>query len=162
MQSAQNVWTFPDSDTENVLVSFIFDYGSSDEPARQAGITHAVEHLVMQQIKDTVRNHGGITNAFVDENTTCYFITAHVDVLETILSSMEDILEGFQNFSQNIWQKEKSVIREELVSYTLKGNRVALENALRVSSPNTLGIRKTWNNWRPCHSFRSTVTCGEC
>lgn len=106
---------------QSVALGVFIDVGSRDESERQAGITHALEHMLFKgtarldvhALAEKLDELGGNANAFTSRERTCF----HLHVLHEywqeslgILASM--LLES--TLPEAEWQREREVIRAEM------------------------------------------------
>jgi len=106
---------------QGVALGIFVDVGSRDESDRQAGITHALEHMLFKgtrqldvhTLAEKLDELGGNANAFTSRERTCF----HLHVLHEywreslgILASM--VLEPLLPADE--WQREREVIHAEM------------------------------------------------
>jgi len=106
---------------QSVAVGIFIDVGSRDESNQQAGISHALEHMVFKgtqsldvhQLAEALDDLGGNANAFTSRERTCF----HTHVLH------EDWQQGLRLLSEMLlnpdlpeaeWQREREVIFAEM------------------------------------------------
>lgn len=95
--------------------------GAVDEPARIAGVSHYIEHMMFKgtekrtakQIASDVDRIGGQFNAFTGKEATCYYMKTLSDNLEQAAEILLDMILN-SKMDEEEMEKEKSVIREEI------------------------------------------------
>jgi predicted Zn-dependent peptidase len=109
---------------QSVSVGFWAGVGGRYENQQNTGISHFVEHLLFKgtrnrsarTIIESVEGVGGYLNAFTTEDHTCYYAKAghrHLPELCDVLADMY----LHSSFAQNDIEKEREVIREEILMY---------------------------------------------
>lgn len=109
---------------KTVAVGFWAGVGGRHETPVQSGIAHFIEHLLFKgtktrnarQITEDVEGIGGYINAFTTEDHTCYYAKACASHLRQICEVLADIY-IHSVFSQNEIERERDVIREEILMY---------------------------------------------
>src|SRR5580700_8575910 len=109
---------------KSVSVGVWIAVGGRHEPEELCGISHFLEHLLFKgtetrtarNLTEAVEGLGGFINAFTTEDHTCFYAKAaapHLPVLAEILIDM------FRNsvFAENEIERERDVIREEILMY---------------------------------------------
>ncbi len=98
--------------------------GSRDEPARLAGISHLIEHMVFKGTSRRKTHHiarrmesvGGYLNAFTAKEYTCFFARALDEHLERSIDTLTDLVLR-PSFPARELVKEKDVVLEEMKMY---------------------------------------------
>ena len=109
------------SEAESVALGFFVDAGSRDEEEGQAGISHALEHMLfkgtkrldVQALSEALDRFGGNANAFTSRERTCFHIhVLHEDWPAALSLLAEMLLEPA--LPENEWQRERMVIFSEM------------------------------------------------
>jgi predicted Zn-dependent peptidase len=98
--------------------------GSRDEPARLAGISHLIEHMVFKGTSRLKTHHiarrmesvGGYLNAFTSKEYTCFFARALDEHLDRSIDTICDLVLR-PSFPARELAKEKDVVLEEMKMY---------------------------------------------
>lgn len=98
--------------------------GSRDEPARLAGISHLIEHMVFKgttrrrthHIARRLESVGGYLNAFTSKEFTCFFARALDEHLGRSIDTIIDLVLR-PRFPARELVKEKDVVLEEMKMY---------------------------------------------
>ncbi|NNE48145.1 MAG: insulinase family protein [Rhodothermales bacterium] len=98
--------------------------GSRDEPARLAGISHLIEHMVFKgttrrrthHIAQRLESVGGYLNAFTGKEYTCFFARALDEHLDRSIDTICDLVLR-PSFPATELVKEKDVVLEEMKMY---------------------------------------------
>ena len=109
---------------KSVSVAIWIAVGGRHETENLCGISHFLEHLLFKgtskrtakQITEEVEGIGGFINAFTTEDHTCFYAKAgcqHLPILGDVLCDM--YLDSL--FSENEIERERDVIREEIMMY---------------------------------------------
>jgi len=107
--------------TQSVAIGIFIDVGSRDELPSQAGIAHALEHMVFKgtdaldvhQLAENLDNLGGHANAFTSRERTCFHThVLHEDWQEAV-SLLSDML-LHPALPEDEWQREREVIFAEM------------------------------------------------
>lgn len=112
------------SSVQSIAVGVWVNSGSRNDPERQSGISHFVEHAVfkgtkkrrMHLIANRMESVGGYLNAFTSKEHICYFARALDSYLPRAVDSVCDLVAS-PIFPQREIDKEKSVIIEEMKMY---------------------------------------------
>ena len=94
--------------------------GAADEPPRQSGIAHFLEHLMFKgtdtrapgEFSAVVEDNGGSDNAFTSWDYTGYYQRVASDRLELMMEMEADRMHNLR-FTEAEWRPERSVILEE-------------------------------------------------
>jgi len=106
---------------QSVAIGIFIDVGSRDELSSQAGIAHALEHMVFKgtdtldvhQLAENLDNLGGHANAFTSRERTCFHThVLHEDWQEAV-SLLSDMLLR-PALPEEEWQREREVIYAEM------------------------------------------------
>ena len=108
----------------SVAVGVWIASGSRDERAREAGISHFIEHMVfkgtarrrMHHIAQRMEAVGGDLNAFTSKEYTCYFARALDEHLHRAIDTISDFVLQ-PDFPEKELDKEKEVVLEEMKMY---------------------------------------------
>ncbi len=134
-------------EAESVAFGLFVASGSRHEPAKVAGISHFLEHMLFKgtptrrpiDITRAIEGRGGHFNACTGEESTCYY--AHLP--HEYLGEAVDILcDMYLNasFAADEFQREREVVLEEIKMYADEPDSVAMENLQRALFPrNPLG-----------------------
>jgi len=106
---------------QSVALGIFVDVGSRDESETQAGITHALEHMLFKGTKQMNVDHlaekldelGGNANAFTSRERTCF----HLHVLHEHWQEALGILTAMVRepaLPEHEWQREREVIFAEM------------------------------------------------
>jgi len=104
-----------------VVVHMVFyRVGAADEPPRQSGIAHFLEHLMFKgtnrlapgEFSAVVEDNGGSDNAFTSWDYTGYFQRVASDRLELMMEMEADRMQNLR-FTEAEWRPERGVILEE-------------------------------------------------
>ncbi len=105
----------------SVSCGILVKTGSSNETAKENGISHFIEHNLFKgttsrtafEISDAIDSIGGQINAFTSKELTCYYTKSTSEHLETSLEVLSDIFFN-STFDKKEMDKEKQVIIEEI------------------------------------------------
>jgi len=97
--------------------------GSRDEPLRQLGITHFIEHMMFKgterrdarAIAHSLESLGGHLDAFTTREQVCYYARALSDYLPQVVDVVSDIICRSRMAEPDV-AREKSVVREEILA----------------------------------------------
>ena len=131
-------------EAESVAIGIFVNSGSRHEPARFAGISHFIEHMLFKgtptrkpiDITRAIEWRGGNFNAMTGEEATCYY--AHLP--DEYLGEAVDILSDMYlraTIPDEEFDREKQVIVEEIKMYADEPDAVAMENLQRVLFPDS-------------------------
>ncbi|MGI5824907.1 MAG: M16 family metallopeptidase [Bacillota bacterium] len=98
--------------------------GSAYETPESAGVSHFLEHMLFKgterrsytEIAEIMERVGGQMNAFTSKEYTCFYIKALSENLDLGLDVLSDMYLN-SVFAESEYQKEKSVILEEINMY---------------------------------------------
>ena len=108
-------------DVQSVAIGFFVDVGSRDEDESQAGIAHALEHMLFKgtesldvhALSERLDQLGGHANAFTSRERTCFHIhVLHEDWQEALSLLTEMILKP--RIPEEEWLREREVIFSEM------------------------------------------------
>ena len=106
---------------QTVAIGFFVDVGSRDEVPAQAGIAHALEHMLFKgtsqrdvhDLGDLLDTLGGNANAFTSRERTCFHMhVLHEDWQQALGLLAEMMLEA--TIPEEEWQREREVIFSEM------------------------------------------------
>lgn len=109
------------SQAQTVALGIFVDVGSRDESPAQAGIAHALEHMLFKGTKnldvhalsEKLDALGGNANAFTSRERTCFHLhVLHEDWKEALSLLMDMLLEPA--LPEYEWQREREVIFSEM------------------------------------------------
>ena len=108
----------------SVAVGAWVQAGSRDETARQAGITHFIEHMVFKGterrrgylINQRMESVGGYLNAFTSKDHTCFYARGLEEHLDRALDTVLDLVTA-PTLPEREIEKEKDVVVEEIRMY---------------------------------------------
>ncbi|MCF7821625.1 MAG: insulinase family protein [Mariprofundaceae bacterium] len=108
-------------DAQSVAIGFFVDTGSRDEDEGQAGIAHALEHMLFKgtqtldvhALSERLDQLGGHANAFTSRERTCFHIhVLHEDWQEALSLLTEMMLKP--RLPEEEWLREREVIFSEM------------------------------------------------
>jgi predicted Zn-dependent peptidase len=108
-------------DAQSVAIGFFVDVGSRDEDEGQAGIAHALEHMLFKgtesldvhALSERLDQLGGHANAFTSRERTCFHIhVLHEDWREALSILTEMVLKP--RLPEDEWLREREVIFSEM------------------------------------------------
>ncbi|MDQ6990109.1 MAG: pitrilysin family protein [Mariprofundaceae bacterium] len=115
------VISHPMPDAQSVALGIFVDVGSRDESPEQAGIAHALEHMLFKgtrhldvhALSETLDQLGGHTNAFTSRERTCFHTQVlHEDAAQALDILMDMVLEPA--LPEDEWKREREVIFSEM------------------------------------------------
>jgi len=106
---------------QSVALGVFIDIGSRDEPETQAGISHALEHMLFKgtaqmdvhRLAEKLDELGGNANAFTSRERTCF----HLHVLHEHWQEALDVLTSMVRepaLPEDEWRREREVIFAEM------------------------------------------------
>lgn len=109
---------------KSVSVGIWVKTGSRNETAKQAGITHFLEHMLFKgtetrssyDIAMSMESVGGYLNAFTSSEYTCYYSRCLNTQLDKALDVLSDMVLN-PSFPEEEVEKEKKVVIEEMKMY---------------------------------------------
>ncbi|MBO6792269.1 MAG: insulinase family protein [Balneolaceae bacterium] len=109
---------------KSISVGIWVKTGSRNETAKQAGITHFLEHMLFKgtdkrtafDIAQSMESVGGYLNAFTSSEYTCYYARCVDDQLGRALDVLSDMVLN-PIFPEEEIEKEKKVVVEEMKMY---------------------------------------------
>ncbi len=150
----------PMEQTQSVALGLMVNTGSRDEAPEQAGIAHALEHMLFKgtarlsvdQLSEQLDLLGGTANAFTSRERTCFHIRVlHEDWREALEILMDMLLEPA--LPEDEWRREREVIFSEMAMVDDNPDEWAFERHMGVlfsdhslGSP-TLGSHETLNSF---------------
>jgi len=115
----------------------ICDIGSIHEAADSRGSAHFIEHMCFKgtplhpstfEISTIIDKTGSEINAFTDKRYTKYFIDTNTECVVEYIRLLSDMLLN-SVFDRKEYDKEKDVVREEMIKDADDAEIVTLENA---------------------------------
>ena len=108
----------------SVSLGFWVGVGGRHESREECGLSHFIEHLLFKgtetrtakQISEQVEGLGGYLNAFTTEDHTCYYARAGARHLPKLCDVLSDMF-LHSRFAQAEIEREREVVREEILSY---------------------------------------------
>ncbi|MDQ6989950.1 MAG: pitrilysin family protein [Mariprofundaceae bacterium] len=108
-------------DAQSVAIGIFVNVGSRDEDIPQAGISHALEHMVFKgagaldvhELAESLDNLGGNANAYTSKERTCFHLHVLHEDWQTGLSLLSDMLLE-PRLPEEEWQREREVIFAEM------------------------------------------------
>ena len=124
LPSGITVLAQPMPDRGTVSVAVWVRSGARDEPAERSGITHFVEHMMFKgtptrdarAIAASLESLGGRLDAFTTREQVCYEARTLAEHLPDAIDVLADIT-CRSNFAEREIEREKSVVREEILLY---------------------------------------------
>ncbi|MBI5731859.1 MAG: insulinase family protein [Candidatus Magasanikbacteria bacterium] len=125
LSNGARLMTVPLNNTEAITVLALFPVGSRYEKAREAGLSHFLEHMMFKgterrpstlQIARELDKVGAEYNAYTSRDHTGYYIKISADQTELALDLLSDMLWHSRFASEEI-EREKGVIVEEINMY---------------------------------------------
>ncbi|MBO6534920.1 MAG: insulinase family protein [Balneolaceae bacterium] len=109
---------------KSISVGIWVKTGSRNETAKQAGITHFLEHMLFKgtdkrtafDIAQSMESVGGYLNAFTSSEYTCYYARCVDEQLGRALDVLSDMVLN-PAFPEKEIEKEKKVVVEEMKMY---------------------------------------------
>ena len=125
-------------EAESVAAGLFIATGSRHETAREAGVSHFVEHMLFKgtptrtplQISQALEGRGGNFNACTSEEATCYYTHMPDEYLGESVDILSDMYLN-ASFPKDEFEREKGVIIEEIRMYDDDPDSVAMENLQR-------------------------------
>ena len=114
----------PMPETAGVSLGAWLAVGSRHEPARLNGISHFIEHLLFKgtrrrsarAIAEAVEGGGGTSDAYTQEDSTCYYARVPAERQVEMLEILAEMLTQ-PRFAADDLERERQVIAEEIVMY---------------------------------------------
>jgi predicted Zn-dependent peptidase len=105
----------------SVALGLWFKVGSRDEAAREAGLSHFMEHLMFKgtptrdarQLSEAFDRLGAHQNAFTSKEATCYFANFIDESLPEVFALLADMVTA-STFDQEACELERQVVIEEI------------------------------------------------
>ena len=138
----------PDDHVESVCFGLFVASGSRHEAAKEAGISHFIEHMLFKgtatrtalAISQAIEGRGGNFNAYTSEEGTCFYAYLPCDYLPTAVDIISDMF-VHAAIPDAEFARERQVILEEIKMYADEPDSVASENLSRALFPdNALGL----------------------
>ncbi len=121
LQNGVQVATREQPKAQSVAIGIFMDVGSRDEAEHQAGIAHALEHMVFKgtdkldvhQLAESLDALGGNANAFTSRERTCFHIHVLYEDWQKALALLSDML-LHPALPEDEWLREREVIFSEM------------------------------------------------
>lgn len=119
---------------ESVAMGVWVAVGGRHEPARLAGISHFIEHLLFKgtrtrsarDISQAIEGRGGYFNAFTQEESTCYYARVAAEHRNPVFDILADMYLN-PRFAADDIDRERGVIVEEISMYKDQPHHVVQE-----------------------------------
>ena len=129
-------------EAESVAFGVFVASGSRHEPAKVAGISHFIEHMLFKgtptrrpiDITRAIEGRGDNFNACTGEESTCYYAHLPDDYLEEAVEIISDMYLN-ATIPDDEFEREKQVVIEEIKMYADEPDSVAMENLQRALFP---------------------------
>lgn len=130
-------------EAESVAFGVFVASGSRHEPAALSGISHFIEHMLFKgtptrsalDITRAIEGRGGNFNAFTGEESTAYFAHLPAEYLAEAVAILADMYRHAKIADED-FQRERTVIVEEIKMYADEPDSIASENLQRALFPN--------------------------
>ena len=130
-------------DVYSVTAGIWVGTGSAYETPQQAGVSHFLEHMLFKgtekrtytEIAEIMESVGGSMNAFTAKEYTCFYIKALAENLDLGLDVLSDMYLN-SVFSEEEYNKEKSVVLEEINMYMDSPEDMAMDLFNSLIMPN--------------------------
>ena len=124
LPSGLTVLTERMSERRSIAFGLFLRSGARDEPAAQLGISHFLEHMMFKgtarrdarAIALSLESLGGHLDAFTAREQVCYYARVLGEHLPQVVDVVADIV-CHSRFDPNDVQREKSVVKEEILAY---------------------------------------------
>ena len=129
-------------EAESVAVGVFVASGSRHERPCEAGISHFIEHMLFKgtpsrkpiDITRAIEGRGGNFNAMTGEEATCYYAHLPSEYLAEAIDILSDMYLN-SSIPDDEFEREKSVIIEEIRMYADEPDQVAAENLQKCVFP---------------------------
>ncbi len=129
-------------EAESVAFGLFIASGSRHEPAKVAGISHFIEHMLFKgtptrkplDITRAIEGRGGNFNACTSEESTCYYAHMPYEYLDEAMDILFDMYLN-STIPDAEFDREKQVVLEEIKMYADEPDAVAFENLQRSLFP---------------------------
>ena len=129
-------------EAESVAFGIFIASGSRHESADRAGISHFIEHMLFKgtptrrpiDITRAIEGRGGNFNAYTGEESTCFFAHLPCEYLAEAIDILSDMYLN-ASIEKDEFERERSVIIEEIRMYRDEPDSVAAENLQRAIFP---------------------------
>ena len=129
-------------EAESVAFGIFIASGSRHESADRAGISHFIEHMLFKgtptrrpiDITRAIEGRGGNFNAYTGEESTCFFAHLPCEYLAEAIDILSDMYLN-ASIENDEFERERSVIFEEIRMYRDEPDSVAAENLQRAIFP---------------------------
>ena len=129
-------------EAHTVALGFFVDVGSRDERPAEAGIAHALEHMLFKgterldamALNERFDQLGGTANAFTSRERTCFHIHVMREDWPEALELLADML-GHPALPADEWQREREVIFSEMAMVEDAPDEWAMEQHMQALFP---------------------------
>jgi len=108
--------------------------GSKHEDDNNNGLSHLIEHLMIQTdneknqefnaLINDITSEGVMYNAATTKESTCFYFTGLADNLEKCIKTLSSIVINNQSFPEKLMENEKKVVVQEAVSFYSSFNQI--------------------------------------
>lgn len=124
LDNGLRVITATNPDVDSVALGVFVGVGSRHESARNAGMSHFVEHLLFKgtprrtarRITQEIEGRGGYMNAYTQEESTCYYVRVTKEEFGRAFDVLSDMYLNPLLKPKDV-EKERGVIIEEIKMY---------------------------------------------
>ena len=125
-------------EAESVAFGLFVASGSRHEPAKRAGVSHFIEHMLFKgtptrrpvDISRAIEGRGGNFNACTGEESTCYYAHLPSEYLGEAIDILADMYLNAA-IPADEFEREREVVIEEIRMYADEPDSVAMENLQR-------------------------------
>ncbi len=129
-------------EAESVAFGIFIASGSRHEDAKSAGMSHFIEHMLFKgtparsqlAITQAIEGRGGNFNAYTGEESTCFYAHLPSEYLADAIDILSDMY-LHASIAESDFERERSVIVEEIKMYRDEPDAVAAENLQRALFP---------------------------
>jgi len=140
-------------DSQSVALGVVVNVGSRDEAESEAGIAHALEHMLfkgtenhdVRTISEMLDELGGSANAFTGRERTCFYLTTLYEDWRQGLDILLDMV-LHATLPENEWFRERSVILSEMGMVEDSPEEWAMDQHLLALFPDSSVGRPTLGN----------------
>ena len=152
--------------TNSVGISILINAGPQNESVDQSGIAHLCEHALFlgthnrdrSQLSSFIDTSGGNMGGFTSPDYTCFYSHVMQDYTSYAIDMLGDIVIG-SNYPEDLLEREKEVICQEIRQYADSPNDVVLQATKRTLWPHdTLSRSVTGDVGSVSKLTRSNVT----
>ena len=135
LSNGMRVVLVPDDHVESAAFALFVASGSRHEPARLAGISHFIEHMLFKgtssrtarDINRAVEGRGGSFNAYTTEEHTCFYAHMPAEFAAVAIDVISDMYLD-ASIAGEEFAREREVIIQEIGMYRDEPDSVASEN----------------------------------